>query len=517
MAEYLIQDTTLINIANAIRAKEGTTESISPNDFADRINVIQTGPKLESIEIVKQPTKVSYTAFEPFSTDGMEVKAIFSNGANKFITDFEVEPSVLHPSDTLVKIKHTEFGVTVETDVPVTVVPINLSVPTVNETLVYTGSALTPTWTGYDDSVMTISGELSGTNAGSYTAIFSLKDKVNCTWADGTTADKSVTWSIGKAQASITLDKTNVVLNGDKLSETVTFSSVGMTSVIAMSSDPSIASITMNGNVITISSVDETTGTANIIISGEVDSNYNAPEYPSIAVSAEFVKMVKVTIDDWSNDSYWFMSVSVFDTETGKFVYDDWGTGATVQVSSGYISVKISSDNRHTEDTRASIYVNGVEVEGSKLREGESVDYEHTLTKNTIVKCVYEDDSYEFPCPRIYITEIPEGHALVNITAVSAGATTCYVSIDGVMYTASATVVVPVGTTIYCMARSNDGENSNYYGTISVNGSGVASADKYMSGKNDYWYAEYNYTVKGDVIISLYYSSPGADITITEQ
>jgi len=118
------------------------------------------------------------------------------------------------------------------------------------------------------------------------------------------------------------------------------------------------------------------------------------------------VKKLTVTIDDWSNDSYWFMSVSVFDTETGKFVYNDWETtGATVQVSSGYISVKISSDNRHTEDTRASIYVNGVEVKGDKLREGDSIVYAHTLTKNTIVKCVYEDASYEYPCPRIYITE----------------------------------------------------------------------------------------------------------------
>ncbi len=43
MAEYLIQDTTLNGIANAIREKEGSSASIPASEFAARIGAIKTG------------------------------------------------------------------------------------------------------------------------------------------------------------------------------------------------------------------------------------------------------------------------------------------------------------------------------------------------------------------------------------------------------------------------------------------------------------------------------------------
>lgn len=43
MAEYLVQDTTLTAIANAVRAKKGTTEPIALTDFAAEIESIQSG------------------------------------------------------------------------------------------------------------------------------------------------------------------------------------------------------------------------------------------------------------------------------------------------------------------------------------------------------------------------------------------------------------------------------------------------------------------------------------------
>ena len=43
MAEYLIQDTTLLAIADAIREKEGSTGSILVSDFAARIRALSGG------------------------------------------------------------------------------------------------------------------------------------------------------------------------------------------------------------------------------------------------------------------------------------------------------------------------------------------------------------------------------------------------------------------------------------------------------------------------------------------
>ena len=284
---------TKAGIKSAIIEKGQPVTDADPfASYEDKIRAIRTSDiQLANITVTKQPTKTSYTAKESFNPAGMEVKAVFSNDAYKFVDNFTVEPSgALKPTDTKATVKYTEFGVTAEADVAITVAAIKLAVPSVSGSLTYTGSALNPTWSGYDSDLMSISGDTSGVNAGSYSAVFSLKDKVNYTWADGTTADKSVSWSIGKAQASITLDKSSVVLNGDKLTETVIINSVGMSSIMVMSSDMSVATVSLDGNVLTISSVNETTGEATIVINGEVDSNYNAPEYPSIAVSAEFSK-----------------------------------------------------------------------------------------------------------------------------------------------------------------------------------------------------------------------------------
>ena len=49
MAEYLIQDVTLINIAEAIRNKTGKTGTITPAGMATEISLISGGGGMESV------------------------------------------------------------------------------------------------------------------------------------------------------------------------------------------------------------------------------------------------------------------------------------------------------------------------------------------------------------------------------------------------------------------------------------------------------------------------------------
>ncbi len=79
---------------------------------------------------------------------------------------------------------------------------ISSGTPTQSGTLTYTGSSLSPSWSNYDSSQLTLGGTTSGTNAGSYTATFTPTS--NYQWSDGTTTSKSVTWTIGKATISTT-------------------------------------------------------------------------------------------------------------------------------------------------------------------------------------------------------------------------------------------------------------------------------------------------------------------------
>lgn len=71
------------------------------------------------------------------------------------------------------------------------------TVPSQSGTLTYTGSAQSPSWSGYDSGKMTLGGTTSGTNAGSYNATFT--PKANYQWQDGSTGAKTVAWSIGRA------------------------------------------------------------------------------------------------------------------------------------------------------------------------------------------------------------------------------------------------------------------------------------------------------------------------------
>lgn len=74
------------------------------------------------------------------------------------------------------------------------------AVPAQSGSLTYTGSTQSPTWKGYDSSMMTIGGVTSGINAGTYTATFTPIGKY--VWTDGTQEAKSVSWTIGRAEVN---------------------------------------------------------------------------------------------------------------------------------------------------------------------------------------------------------------------------------------------------------------------------------------------------------------------------
>lgn len=74
------------------------------------------------------------------------------------------------------------------------------AVPAQSGTLTYNGKAQSPTWSNYDAAKLTLGGEKSGTNAKSYSATFTPTG--NYKWSDGSTAAKSVSWSIGRAAVS---------------------------------------------------------------------------------------------------------------------------------------------------------------------------------------------------------------------------------------------------------------------------------------------------------------------------
>ena len=176
------------------------------------------GIKLESISITTPPDNITYLPGEVFDPAGMVVTASYSNGATLTATGWTYSPSGALPEGTSeVEIIYTEAGVTKTAVQAITVERGTISVPTVSGSLTYNGQAQSPNLTGYDADKMVLSGDTSGTNAGSYTAVVTPTEQY--TWADGSTEAKDIQWSIAKATPSITFDPESVSLDTSTTSQ----------------------------------------------------------------------------------------------------------------------------------------------------------------------------------------------------------------------------------------------------------------------------------------------------------
>ena len=96
--------------------------------------------------------------------------------------------------------------------VTVKIVPAKVEAPAAVTGLVWNGEVQTGVAAGTGYTVQ----DGSAADAGEYTATVKLSDPVNSTWADGSTGDKSVLWSIAKAQIAVPAAATNLVYDGSE-------------------------------------------------------------------------------------------------------------------------------------------------------------------------------------------------------------------------------------------------------------------------------------------------------------
>lgn len=93
-----------------------------------------------------------------------------------------------------------------------TIISVLVSIPSQSGTLTYNGSAQTPKWQNFDNENSSVSVSAK-TNAGEYTATFTLKKGM---WTDGTTAAKTIKWTIGRATiAAVPAQSGTLVYDGN--------------------------------------------------------------------------------------------------------------------------------------------------------------------------------------------------------------------------------------------------------------------------------------------------------------
>lgn len=248
------------------------------------------GIKLDGIAITTPPDNITYLPGEVFDPAGMVVTASYSNGATLTATGWTYSPSGALPEGTSeVEIIYTEAGVTKTAVQAITVERGTISVPTVSGSLTYNGQAQSPTLTGYDADKMVLSGDTSGTNAGSYTAV--VTPTAQYKWADGSTETKDIQWSIAKATPSITFDPTSVSLDTSTTSQAVAVTYSGDGTLSAQSDNSGVATASLSGNMLTVDGVD--TGSTTITVSASEGTNYTAAS-ASLSVAVQFAIIIPV-------------------------------------------------------------------------------------------------------------------------------------------------------------------------------------------------------------------------------
>lgn len=248
------------------------------------------GIKLKSIAITTPPDNITYLPGEVFDPAGMVVTASYSNGATLTATGWTYSPSGALPEGTSeVEIIYTEAGVTKTAVQAITVERGTISVPTVFGSLTYNGQAQSPTLTGYDAGKMTLSGDTSATNAGSYTAV--VTPTAQYKWADGSTEAKDIQWSIAKATPSITFDPASVSLDTSTTSQAVAVTYTGDGTLSAQSDNSGVATASLEGTTLTVTGVE--TGNTAIQVSASEGTNYTAAS-ASLSVAVQFAIIIPV-------------------------------------------------------------------------------------------------------------------------------------------------------------------------------------------------------------------------------
>lgn len=103
-------------------------------------------------------------------------------------------------------------GSTGAKEVKWTIISVLVSIPSQSGTLTYNGSAQTPKWQNFDNENSSVNVSAK-TNAGGYTATFTLKKGM---WTDGTTAAKTIKWTIGRATiAAVPAQSGTLVYDGN--------------------------------------------------------------------------------------------------------------------------------------------------------------------------------------------------------------------------------------------------------------------------------------------------------------
>jgi hypothetical protein len=170
-----------------------------------------------------------------------------------------------------------------------TIAPKSVACPELSGTYTYNGSVQEVAVSAYSTSEITKGGAYTGRTAGNYTVTFDLTSIVNYVWSDGTTAQKTRTWSIGKGTGGVTLSSNSVTVDASNDATVTLTGATGSISIASGTPNTSVATASLSGTTLTIHGV--ANGTTSVTLNIAESDNYNAAT-ATVDITSNFLKMV---------------------------------------------------------------------------------------------------------------------------------------------------------------------------------------------------------------------------------
>ena len=249
--------------------------------------------RLTAIDILQEPATLTYEYGDTLQIAGMVVQATYSDGEQVNISGYQHSPSALNTvGQQTITVSYSENGITQTTTFQVTVNRKSVAKPTWKGSLTYNGSSQsvngTSYWNNFNTTYMTIGGTTSATNAGTYTATFTLGS--NYRWSDGTTNAEEVNWTIAKAAGSLQLSQNSVAISTNNYSSgvNVTITRAGDGVISYTPTSVSGLTIALNGTTLNIRGNGSTAVSTTITVRVAEGTNYLAPSSKTITVTATY-------------------------------------------------------------------------------------------------------------------------------------------------------------------------------------------------------------------------------------
>lgn len=215
--------------ANGLAAGQNQiTVSAPASGLSETLTVSVATDTVTGITVTTQP-KLSYTSGDQLDLSGMAVTATCASGKRKPVTGYSTAiGDTAVGSETVLKVADhngktitiTYNNLTAATDA-LTVGKRSVAIPEATGTYTYNGSQQTFTYNNSSDA-FAVTGETVGTDAKTYMATATLNDKEETAWANGSSDDQTLRWTIvplALANANLKLvisSDSTLTYNGDE-------------------------------------------------------------------------------------------------------------------------------------------------------------------------------------------------------------------------------------------------------------------------------------------------------------